>query len=212
MDCGCSELKRVRLIVHMKAKASNPRVEAKMLTPWSEPRLKKRRRRSTHNAAGLIKNICPAQQRHTRGTVERSRAAKQKLIIISSPSATDYVRSEKRLPLEHEPPQRPVSRMKKKLVVVATNHLPVHAQDARDTSGVLWRGMPKQTGYTAISTPIWDGSLADFLGQDAQEVHVEFYAKPPNLPKNKLHLMMRELNTRLNNAASVCIRYFGIMH
>jgi hypothetical protein len=135
-----------------------------------------------HNAQkGLLKNMLADGCEGTRvDTVERYQGGEADFIIISSTvSDPDYVRSESEFLLNLNRINVAISRMKKKLVIVASRSIfEFMPGDARDyDKALLWRGISHTVGFTADSTPLWRGALSAFLGQDAAKVNVEVYAK-----------------------------------
>lgn len=135
-----------------------------------------------HNAQkGLLKNLLPEGSKDTRvDTVERYQGGEADFIIISScVSDPDYVRTESDFLLNLNRINVAISRMKKKLVIVASRSIfEFMPQDARDyDKAMLWRGISETVGFTADSTPKWSGSLPDFLGSEAAAVKVEVYVK-----------------------------------
>jgi uncharacterized protein len=137
-----------------------------------------------HNAQrGLIRNMLSDASKNVRvDTVERYQGGEGDFIIISSTvSDPDYVRGESDFLLNMNRLNVAVSRMKKKLVIVASKSIfQFMPQDARDyDKALLWRGIAHTVGFTANSKPEWEGTLSDFMGQfDVAKVKVEIYAKP----------------------------------
>ncbi len=135
-----------------------------------------------HNAQkGLLKNRLGEGCKNARvDTVERYQGGEADFIIISScVSDPDYVRSESDFLLNLNRINVAISRMKKKLVIVASRSIfEFMPQDARDyDKALLWRGISETVGFTADSTPKWAGNLSDFTGQSAVTVNVEVYVK-----------------------------------
>jgi len=135
-----------------------------------------------HNAQkGLLKNLLAEGYGETRvDTVERYQGGEADFIIISSTvSDPDYVRSESDFLLNLNRINVSISRMKKKLVIVASRSIfEFMPQDARDyDKALLWRGISHTVGYTAGSKPQWSGKLSDFIGQSTAAVNVEVYVK-----------------------------------
>jgi hypothetical protein len=135
-----------------------------------------------HNAQkGLLKNLLAEGYGETRvDTVERYQGGEADFIIISSTvSDPDYVRSESDFLLNLNRINVSISRMKKKLVIVASRSIfEFMPQDARDyDKALLWRGISHTVGYTAGSKPHWSGSLSDFIGGAESSVKVEVYVK-----------------------------------
>jgi hypothetical protein len=135
-----------------------------------------------HNAQkGLLKNLLPEGSKDTRvDTVERYQGGEADFIIISScVSDPDYVRTESDFLLNLNRINVAISRMKKKLVIVASRSIfEFMPQDARDyDKALLWRGISETVGFTADSTPKWSGSLPEFLGAEGASVKVEVYVK-----------------------------------
>ncbi len=141
-----------------------------------------------HNAQkGLLKNMLSGSCKDTRvDTVERFQGGEADFIIISSTvSDPDYVRSESDFLLNLNRINVAISRMKKKLVVVASRSIfEFMPQDARDyDKALLWRGISDTVGFTADAKPQWAGDLSEFLGQTASVVKLEVYVKSENKPK-----------------------------
>jgi uncharacterized protein len=139
-----------------------------------------------HNAQrGLIRNMLSDGYGDVRvDTVERYQGGEGDFIIISSTvSDPDYVRGESDFLLNMNRLNVAVSRMKKKLVIVASKSIfQFMPQDARDyDKALLWRGIAETVGYTADSKPLWGGKLSEFLGKESAEVRVEVYAKSANV-------------------------------
>jgi uncharacterized protein len=135
-----------------------------------------------HNAQkGLLKNMLSDRCKDTRvDTVERFQGGEADFIIISSTvSDPDYVRSESDFLLNLNRINVAISRMKKKLVVVASRSIfEFMPQDAKDyDKALLWRGISQTVGFTADSTAQWTGVLSEFLGHGASSVKVEVYVK-----------------------------------
>jgi len=136
-----------------------------------------------HNAQkGLLKNLLQdGGCKDTRvDTVERYQGGEADFIIISScVSDPDYVRTESEFLLNLNRINVAISRMKKKLIIVASRSIfEFMPQDARDyDKALLWRGISETVGFTADSTPKWAGALSEFLGTGASSVKVEVYVK-----------------------------------
>jgi hypothetical protein len=135
-----------------------------------------------HNAQrGVVKNLLLDGYENVRvDTVERYQGGEGDFIIISSTvSDPDYVRSESDFLLNLNRINVAISRMKKKLVIIASRSIfEFMPQDAKDyDKALLWRGIAQTVGFTANSKPRWKGKLSDFLGKTAQKVEVEVYAK-----------------------------------
>ncbi|MCW3983385.1 MAG: AAA domain-containing protein [Candidatus Bathyarchaeota archaeon] len=138
-----------------------------------------------HNAQkGLLKNMLSDACKDVRvDTVERYQGGEADFIIISTcVSDPDYVRSESEFLLNLNRINVAISRMKKKLVIVASRSIfEFMPQDARDyDKALLWRGISETVGFTANSKPKWAGTLAEFLGAEAAPVKVEVYTKSAN--------------------------------
>jgi len=136
-----------------------------------------------HNAQkGLLKNLFADSYSGTRvDTVERYQGGEADFIIISSTvSDPDYVRSESDFLLNLNRINVAISRMKKKLVIIASRSIfEFMPQDAKDyDKALLWRGIAQTVGYTANSKPHWTGSLPKFLNQtDTPQVKIDIYIK-----------------------------------
>jgi superfamily I DNA and/or RNA helicase len=133
-----------------------------------------------HNAQkGMLKNKLGDRDARV-DTVERYQGGEADFIILSTTvSDPDYVRTESDFLLNLNRINVAISRMRKKLVIVASRSIfEFMPQDARDYDKVLlWRGISDTVGFTADSTPKWAGELSAFLGQDAGHVKVEVYVK-----------------------------------
>jgi hypothetical protein len=135
-----------------------------------------------HNAQkGLLKNLL---QDSGCGdirvdTVERYQGGEADFIIISScVSDPDYVRTESEFLLNLNRINVAISRMKKKIIIVASRAIfEFMPTDARDyDKALLWRGISETMNYTADSKPYWAGSLSQFLGKEKTvPVKVEVY-------------------------------------
>jgi uncharacterized protein len=135
-----------------------------------------------HNAQkGLLRNKLQDDCKEARvDTVERYQGGEADFIIISTcVSDPDYVRSESEFLLNLNRINVAISRMKKKLVIVASRSIfEFMPQDARDyDKALLWRGIAETVGFTADSTPQWSGMLPEFVGAAASAVKVEVYVK-----------------------------------
>ncbi len=136
-----------------------------------------------HNAQkGLLKNRFSEDCENTRvDTVERYQGGEADFIIISTTvSDPDYVRIESEFLLNLNRINVAISRMKKKLVIVASKSIfEFMPQDAKDyEKALLWRGISQTVGFTAGSKPQWAGDLAEFLGKAvSSSVKVEVYVK-----------------------------------
>jgi uncharacterized protein len=136
-----------------------------------------------HNAQkGLLKNMFADGYGETRvDTVERYQGGEADFIIISSTvSDPDYVRSESDFLLNLNRINVAISRMKKKLVVIASRSIfEFMPQDAKDyDKALLWRGISQTVGYTADSKPRWTGTLSELIGQTVDfQAKIEIYAK-----------------------------------
>jgi hypothetical protein len=135
-----------------------------------------------HNAQkGLLKNMLADGYSETRvDTVERYQGGEADFIIISSTvSDPDYVRSESEFLLNLNRINVAISRMKKKIVIVASRSIfEFMPQDAKNyDKALLWRGISQVVGYTAGSKPCWEGGLSEFLGRSVgSQVKLEVYA------------------------------------
>jgi uncharacterized protein len=135
-----------------------------------------------HNAQrGVVKNLLLDGCKNLRvDTVERYQGGEADFIIISSTvSDPDYVRIESDFLLNLNRVNVAISRMKKKLVIIASQSIfEFLPQDAKDyDKALLWKGIAQTVGFTADGNPEWSGSLSDFLGKPAQEVQVQIYVK-----------------------------------
>jgi hypothetical protein len=136
-----------------------------------------------HNAQkGLLKNLLADGYSETRvDTVERYQGGEADFIIISSTvSDPDYVRSESDFLLNLNRINVAISRMKKKIVIIASRSIfEFMPQDAKDyDQALLWRGIAQTVGYTTNSKPRWTGDLSKFINQsDAPQVKIDVYIK-----------------------------------
>jgi len=135
-----------------------------------------------HNAQrGVVKNMLSERYENVRvDTVERYQGGEADFIIISSTvSDPDYVRSESDFLLNLNRINVAISRMKKKLVIVASRSIfQFMPQDAKDyEKALLWRGIAQTVGFTANSDPKWKGALSEFTGHLDSNVNVEIYVK-----------------------------------
>jgi len=133
-----------------------------------------------HNAQkGLLRNLFAEDCKDIRvDTVERYQGGEADFIIIASTvSDPDYVRSESDFLLNLNRINVAISRMKKKLVIVASRSIfEFMPQDARDyDKALLWRGIAETVGFTADAKAKWSGNLSEFLGKGISEVKVEVY-------------------------------------
>jgi len=137
---------------------------------------------SPHNAQrGMIKNLLNNGFGDVRvDTVERYQGGESDCIIITSTvSDPDYVRAESDFLLNLNRINVAISRMKKKIIIVAsTSIFEFMPQDAKDyDKALLWRGIAQTVGFTANQDPKWKGTLTDFIGQKSSNVKVEIYTK-----------------------------------
>ena len=135
-----------------------------------------------HNAQkGLLKNMLSEGCENARvDTVERYQGGEANFIIISSTvSDPDYVRSESDFLLNLNRINVAISRMKKKLVIIASRSIfEFMPQDAKDyDKALLWRGIAQTVGFTADSKAQWSGKLSELLGKESAPVKVEVYIK-----------------------------------
>jgi uncharacterized protein len=112
-------------------------------------------------------------------TVERFQGGENDMIIISATvSDPDYVRDESDFLLNLNRLNVAMSRMRKKLVIVASRsifeHIPIYAEDYE--KAILWRGLLQKVGGTTGQQPMWRGTLEEFLDDDAPNCRVEIYA------------------------------------
>jgi superfamily I DNA and/or RNA helicase len=133
-----------------------------------------------HNAQrGVVKNMFSDFLNKVRvDTVERYQGGESDFIIISTTvSDPDYVRTESDFLLNLNRVNVAISRMKKKIVVIASRSIfEFMPQDAKDyDKAILWRGIAQTVGFVANSKPKWGGSLSDFIGNPGPEAKVEVY-------------------------------------
>ncbi|MDR2203523.1 MAG: AAA family ATPase [Nitrososphaerota archaeon] len=136
-----------------------------------------------HNAQkGLLKNLLADGYSETRvDTVERYQGGEADFIIISSTvSDPDYIRGESDFLLNLNRINVAISRMKKKIVIIASRSIfEFMPQDAKDyDKALLWRGISQTVGYTANAKPQWANTLSKFLNQtNTPQVKLEIYTK-----------------------------------
>jgi hypothetical protein len=135
-----------------------------------------------HNAQkGLLKNMLSEGCENARiDTVERYQGGEADFIIISSTvSDPDYVRSESDFLLNLNRINVAISRMRKKLIIIASRSIfEFMPQDAKDyDKALLWRGISQTVGFTADSEAHWTGDLSEFIGQTASPIRIEVYVK-----------------------------------
>lgn len=127
-----------------------------------------------HNAQrGLIKNLLNDDNYSDVrvDTVERYQGGESDFIIISATvSDPDYIRSESDFLLNLNRINVAISRMKKKIVTIASRSIfEFMPQDAKDyDKALLWRGIAQTVGFTANCDPQWKGTLAEFIGKKAE--------------------------------------------
>ena len=117
-----------------------------------------------HNAQrGVVKNLLLEGYEEVRvDTVERYQGGEGDFIIISATvSDPDYIRTESDFLLNLNRINVAISRMKKKLVIVASRSIfEFMPQDAKDyDKALLWRGIAQTVGFTANSSPQVEGSI-----------------------------------------------------
>ncbi len=135
-----------------------------------------------HNAQkGLLKNMLSEGCENARvDTVERYQGGEADFIIIScTVSDPDYVRSESDFLLNLNRINVAISRMKKKIVIIASKSIfEFMPQDAKDyDKALLWRGIAQIVGFTADSKAQWMGNLSELLGNASVPVKVEVYVR-----------------------------------
>jgi superfamily I DNA and/or RNA helicase len=135
-----------------------------------------------HNAQkGLLKNILAEGYENVRvDTVEKYQGGSADFIIISSTvSDPDYVRCESDFLLNLNRINVAISRMKKKLVIVASKSIfDFMPQDAKNyDKALLWRGISQTVGFTANSKPEWMGTLSELLGKQVSPTRIKIYVK-----------------------------------
>ncbi len=141
-----------------------------------------------HNAQrGLVRNLLSDGYSDVRvDTVERYQGGEGDFIIISSTvSDPDYVRTESDFLLNLNRINVAISRMKKKIVIVASKSIfEFMPQDAKDyDKALLWRGIAQTVEYLANSKPQWSGTLSEFIGNQTSDVAVKIYTKSAKLPQ-----------------------------
>jgi CRISPR/Cas system-associated exonuclease Cas4 (RecB family) len=132
-----------------------------------------------HNAQrGLLKNELGDEA--DIDTVERYQGGERDLIIVSgTASDRESIRKKHDFILNPNRLNVAMSRMKKKLVVVASKSLfeviPTDAEDYEDA--LLWRGLYHEVDADQ-SEPLWSGNLSDFtdLDEDVDDAYIEVYS------------------------------------
>jgi hypothetical protein len=134
-----------------------------------------------HNAQrGVLKNMLADGLDNVRvDTVERYQGGESDIVIISSTvSDPDYIRTESDFLLNLNRVNVAISRMKKKIIVVASRSIfEFMPQEGKDyDKAILWRGIAQTVGFVANSQPQWKGSLSDFVGKNSPKANVEIYS------------------------------------
>lgn len=99
-------------------------------------------------------------------TVERFQGGERDLMIVSGTvSDPDYIKQEEKFLLSLNRLNVAMSRMKKKLVVIASesifDHIP---QDTDDyDNALLWKGLATETGLSENKSPAWNGKLHEII-------------------------------------------------
>lgn len=144
--------------------AIDPDVETGIVTP--------------HNAqrALLERELIGISQDNTIvDTVERFQGGEKDMMILSSTvSDPDYIASESEFLLNLNRLNVSMSRMKKKLVVIASNaifdHIPLDTEEYNQT--ILWKALADESGLTDETvTPDWEGTLNDFVSTSTPSMH-----------------------------------------
>lgn len=135
-----------------------------------------------HNAQrGVLRSQLADHHEHVRvDTVERFQGGQSDFIIISATvSDPDYIRAESDFLLNLNRLNVAMSRMKKKLVVIASQSIFEYMpKDAKDyDKAILWRGLMQTVGYNTGKEPAWKGTLSEFLGESASDVGIEIFVK-----------------------------------
>jgi len=131
-----------------------------------------------HNAQrGLLRSVLGKDVERI-ATVERFQGGQNDFIIISATvSDPDYVRAESDFLLNVNRLNVAISRMRKKLVVIASRSIFEYMpKDAKDyDKAILWRGLLHEVGATSGEMSEWNGPLSEFLGEGAPDIRVEVY-------------------------------------
>jgi len=134
-----------------------------------------------HNAQrGLLKNEIGEDA--DIDTVERYQGGERDLIIVSgTASDRESIRKKHDFILNPNRLNVAMSRMKKKLIVVASRAMfeviPTDAEDYEDA--LLWRGLYHEVGADQ-GDQLWSGQLSDLTGEDPEEgvedAHIDVYS------------------------------------
>lgn len=107
-------------------------------------------------------------------TVERFQGGERDLVLVSGTvSDPDYVAAESDFLLNLNRLNVAMSRMKKKLVVIASesifDHIPLDVEEYNQA--LLWKGLAKDAGLADDSrSPDWEGSVTEFTGKAMSEL------------------------------------------
>lgn len=118
-------------------------------------------------------------------TVERYQGGERDTMLVSGTvSDPDFVASESDFLLNLNRVNVAMSRMKKMLIVIASEalfeHIPLDIDEYRDA--MLWKGLSQDLGVLDDdTTAAWSGTLGDFTGVDSTDD-----AYPPDLPADAL--------------------------
>lgn len=133
-----------------------------------------------HNAQrGLLKNALGEDA--DIDTVERFQGGERDLIIVSgTASDRESIRQKHDFILNPNRLNVAMSRMKKKLVVIASRAMfeviPTDAEDYEDA--LLWRGLYQEVGADD-SNPLWAGELSDLVGdgldEESENANIQVY-------------------------------------
>jgi len=102
-------------------------------------------------------------------TVERFQGGEREVMLLSGTvSDPDYIAAEADFLLNLNRLNVAMSRMKKKLVVIASeaifDHIPLDPDSYNES--LLWKGLGEEAGVTEPDTATWDGTAKDFTGKE----------------------------------------------
>jgi uncharacterized protein len=191
VDAAIEPSEPVSLIIHDEDKSQDANrtevglIEA-LLTAIPDPSADEIGIVTPHNAQKGRLNQC-FDEEATIDTVERFQGGERDVMIISATASDpDYVRSEAEFLLNPNRLNVAMSRMRKKLVIVASESVfeitPPDAEEFDET--LIWKRLYDALGVTEASpaTAVWDGDLSAFCGEavsvpeDRESTNMEIYA------------------------------------
>jgi len=110
-------------------------------------------------------------------TVERFQGGERDFITVSATvSDPDYIAAESDFLLNLNRLNVAMSRMKKKVVIIASesvfDHIPVDVDEYNDA--LLWKGLAEESGVSSLTdTSVWKGDITEFTGLDESEFDSE---------------------------------------